>query len=125
MKNFRDLKVWKKSNKVALRVYELTTNFPKEEVYGLVTQMRRSASSIPTNIAEGCGRGSDSQFAYFLNIALGSASELEYQIILSNDLRFVSDGNCQIILDELIEVKKMLSKLYKTVGRKRGEKANS
>lgn len=125
MKNFRDLKVWEKSHKVALRVYELTTNFPKEEVYGLVTQMRRSASSIPTNIAEGCGRGSDSQFAYFLNIALGSASELEYQIISSNDLRFVSDGNCQIILDELIEVKKMLSKLYKTVGRKRGEKANS
>ncbi len=118
MKNFKDLKVWEKSHKVVLRVYELTTSFPKEEVYGLVTQMRRSASSIPTNIAEGCGRGSDSQFAYFLNIALGSASELEYQIILSNDLRFVSDGNCQIILDELIEVKKMLSKLYIAVGRK-------
>lgn len=118
MKNFRDLKVWEKSHKVALLVYELTTSFPKEEVYGLVTQMRRSASSIPTNIAEGCGRGSDSQFAYFLNIALGSASELEYQIILSNDLRFVSDGECQIILDDLIEVKKMLTKLYKAVGRK-------
>ena len=104
------MKVWEKSHKVALLVYELTTSFPKEEVYGLVTQMRRSASSIPTNIAEGCGRGSDSQFAYFLNIALGSASELEYQIILSKDLRFIKN--------DLIEVKKMLTKLYKAVGRK-------
>ena len=118
MKSFRDLKVWEKSHKVALLVYELTTSFPKEEVYGLVTQMRRSASSIPTNIAEGCGRGSDSQFAYFLNIALGSASELEYQIILSKDLRFIKNENCQGILDDLIEVKKMLTKLYKAVGRK-------
>ncbi|MEP1151270.1 MAG: four helix bundle protein [Balneola sp.] len=118
MKNFRDLKVWEKSHKVALKVYMLTKDFPKEETYGLVSQMRRSASSIPTNIAEGCGRGSDSQFAYFLNIALGSASELEYQIILSKDLRFINDENCQAILDDLIEVKKMLSKLYKAVGRK-------
>lgn len=118
MKNFRDLKVWEKSHKVALKVYGLTKSFPKEEMYGLVSQMRRSASSIPTNIAEGCGRGSDSQFAYFLNIALGSASELEYQLILSSDLKLISDENSKEILKELIEVKKMLTKLYKAVSKK-------
>jgi len=81
MKNFRDLKVWEKSHKVALRVYELTTSFPKEEVYGLVTQMRRSASSIPTNIAEGCGKSSNKDFKRYLEIALGSSYELETQLI--------------------------------------------
>ncbi len=118
MKDFRDLKVWGKSHKVALNVYMLTKPFPKEEIYGLVSQMRRSASSVPTNIAEGCGRGSDSQFGYFLNIALGSASELEYQIILSTDLEYVSKENSKKILTELTEVKKMLTKLYKAVATK-------
>ncbi|MEP1307482.1 MAG: four helix bundle protein [Balneola sp.] len=118
MKNFRDLNVWSKSHKVALKVYGLTKSFPKEEIYSLTSQMRRSASSIPTNIAEGCGRGSDSQFGYFLNVALGSASELEYQIILSSDLKLISDENSKEILEELIEVKKMLTKLYKAVSRK-------
>tara|TARA_R110002124_G_scaffold120157_1_gene278009 strand:+ start:5560 stop:5916 length:357 start_codon:yes stop_codon:yes gene_type:complete len=118
MKDFRDLKVWEKSHKVALNVYRLTKPFPKEEIYGLVSQMRRSASSVPTNIAEGCGRGSDSQFGYFLNIALGSASELEYQVILSTDLEYLSVENSKKILMELTEVKKMLIKLYKTVARK-------
>ena len=118
MQDFRKLKVWEKAHELTLLIYKMSNKFPKNEMFSLTNQIRRASTSIPTNIAEGCGRGSDSQFAYFLNIALGSASELEYQIILSNDLRFVSDGNCQIILDELIEVKKMLSKLYIAVGRK-------
>ncbi len=117
MKDFRDLKVWEKSHTVALNVYRLTKHFPKEEMYGLVSQMRRSASSVPTNIAEGCGRGSDLQFGYFLNIALGSASELEYQIILSTDLGYLSVESSKKILTDLIEVKKMLAKLYSTVVR--------
>lgn len=118
MKDFRDLKVWGKSHKVALDVYRLTKPFPKEEIYGLVSQMRRSASSVPTNIAEGCGRGSDPQFGYFLNIALGSASELEYQIILSADLEYLSKESSNKLLIDLIEVKKMLTKLYKAVTKK-------
>lgn len=76
MRNFRDLLVWQKSHALTLSVYKSTSSFPKEELYGLTSQVRRSASSIPSNIAEGCGRTTQSQLAHFLNIALGSASEL-------------------------------------------------
>lgn len=86
MKNFRTLSVWEKTHQLTLFIYKTTSHFPKEEFYGLVSQMRRAASSIPSNIAEGCGRNSQAQFTRFLNIAFGSASELEYQILLSKDL---------------------------------------
>ena len=89
MKDFRQLKVWEKSHKLALAIYKATKEFPKEELYGLISHIRRSSMSIPTNIAEGCGRNTDADFARFLQMAMGSASEIEYQLILARDLEFL------------------------------------
>lgn len=93
MKDFRDLVVWQKAHDVALRVYQFTRPFPTEERYGLTAQLRRSASSIGANIAEGCGRGSDADFRRFLHIAMGSASELEYHFLLSRDLHYLGEND--------------------------------
>ena len=90
MKDFKTLKVWELSHKFTLEIYKITASYPKDELWALVSQMRRSSSSIPTNIAEGCGRRTDEDFAHFLQIALGSASEIEYQIILSQDLNYIT-----------------------------------
>ncbi len=118
MKNFRNLSVWRKSHELTLAVYTSTSVFPKEEMYGLTSQMRRSASSVPSNIAEGCGRVTQSQFAHFLNIALGSASELEYQILLSRDLGFLSDQIFTEQTNQVVEVKRMLTSLHQKVSSK-------
>lgn len=113
MKDFRDLLVWEKSHRLTLAVYEVTRKFPKEELYGLVSQLRRSSSSIPCNIAEGCGRRGNGEFHRFLQIASGSASEVEYQLLLSHELGYLAqldyvDGN-------VVEVKKMLGGLITKV----------
>ena len=89
MKDFRKLKVWKRAHELVLEIYKITHQFPKEELYGLTNQIRRSSSSIPTNIAEGCGRAGDTEFHRFLIIAMGSASELEYQAVLAHDLGYL------------------------------------
>ncbi len=86
MQNYKDLKVWEKGHLFTLKVYDVAKLFPKEEIYSLINQIRRAASSIPANIAEGCGKNSQNEFAHFLNIALGSANEAEYFLILSKDL---------------------------------------
>ena len=86
MRDFRDIKAWQKGHRLALAVYQATKRFPTEERYGLKSQARRAAASIPTNIAEGCGRDSEAEFARFLRIAAGSASELEYLLLLARDL---------------------------------------
>lgn len=109
MKNFRELRTWQKGHQLTLKIYLVTKQFPKEEIYGLISQMRRSSSSIPTNIAEGCGRDSDGDLARFLSIALGSASELEYQLILSKDLSYVDSDTYDNLLSEAVEIKKMLN----------------
>jgi four helix bundle protein len=109
LKNFRELKVWVKSHQLTLSVYRATRSFPKDELYGLTSQIRRSCSSIPANIAEGCGRGSDVDLARFLQIAMGSASELEYHLFLAYELDLFS-GDVHGPLDsEVIEVKRMLT----------------
>jgi four helix bundle protein len=113
MKNFRNLEVWNKAHQSALSVYNCTSTFPRKEVFGLTNQMRRAAVSIPSNIAEGCGRGSDAELGRFLQIAMGSASELEYQIILSNDLKYLKKEAYNKLTDKIIEIKKMLSSLIK------------
>jgi len=113
MKNFKDLKVWNKSHKVTLEIYEITKAFPQEEIYGLKSQMRRASVSIPTNIAEGCGRNSDAELARFLEIAMGSASELEYLVILSKDLTFVDMKCYNSLSTEITEIKRMLATLIK------------
>jgi four helix bundle protein len=109
MKNFRDLKVWEKSHELTLDVYQITKSFPKEELFGLTSQIRRSCSSIPANIAEGCGRKGDAEFARFLQIAFGSANELEYHLLLSKDLKLIDISNYKNLESKLIEVKKMLA----------------
>ena len=91
MQNYKDLKVWEKAHLFTLKVYENTKSFPKEELYSLTNQLRRSASSIPANIAEGCGKNSKQEFAHFLNIALGSSNESEYFLILSKDLTYLNE----------------------------------
>lgn len=107
-RDFRKLQVWTKAHELTLRIYEHTKLFPKEELYGLTSQMRRSASSIPTNIAEGCGRGGELEMARFLTIANGSARELAYQLILASDLKYLSDEVVGELSDLCDEVKRML-----------------
>ena len=96
---------------MVLDIYKTSRDFPKDELFGLTSQMKRSSSSIPTNIAEGCGRNSDKDFCRFLYIAFGSANELEYQIILSIDLQFIKIENGKKILFQVEEIKKMLNGL--------------
>ena len=111
MRDFKELNVWHKAHQLTLAVYKVSAGFPREEMYGLTSQMRRSASSVPTNIAEGCGRGTNPDFVRFLHIALGSASELEYQLILTHDLTWLPNDSYQQLTDETIQVKKMLAAL--------------
>jgi four helix bundle protein len=118
MQNFRSLKVWDKAHAVALAIYAATEPFPAAERYGLSSQMRRAAASIPANIAEGCGRASYGDFARFLHIALGSASELEYFLLLARDLRLLKDAEHDDALAKVQEVKRMLSAL---IGRVRSK----
>ena len=113
MKDFRELKVWDKAHQVTLAVYHATAKFPKDEMYGLKSQMRRSCASIPSNIAEGCGRSSDAELARFLHIAMGSACELEYQLLLARDLNFLNNSRCEELTDSITEVKRMLASLLK------------
>ena len=89
MQDFKNLKVWEKSHQVAIILCRLTRGFPREEIYGLTSQIRRSATSIGANIAEGCGRGSNADMARFLQVAMGSACELEYHLLLSRDLELI------------------------------------
>jgi four helix bundle protein len=111
MKDFRRLKVWRKAHELVLALYRMSTRFPKEEMYGLTSQLRRSVVSVPSNIAEGCCRAGDIEFARFLQIALGSASELEYQILLCNDLSYLTDTEYNDLQGRVVEVKQMLSSL--------------
>jgi four helix bundle protein len=115
MKDFRQLKVWEKSHQLALAVYKATKEFPKEELYGLTSQIRRSSMSVPTNIAEGCGRFTNADFARFLQMAMGSASEAEYQLILARDLGFLSNDVYEKLHNDTEKVKRMLTSLIKTI----------
>jgi four helix bundle protein len=109
MKDFRELTVWKKSHELTLLVYRSTAVYPNEELFGLTSQTRRACSSIPANIAEGCGRSGDVEFARFLQIAMGSASELDYHLLLAKDLGLLEIRNYEQLADLLVEIKKMLN----------------
>ncbi len=111
MKNFRDLQVWSKAHNATLDVYRVTSSFPKEELFGLTSQMRRCSASIAANIAEGCDRRGNGEFHRFLQIASGSASELEYHLLLARDLGYVGLESYQGLNAQVEEVKKMLSSL--------------
>jgi four helix bundle protein len=110
VQDFRDLKVWAKAHQLALEVYRATAAFPREERYGLTAQMRRCAVSVPSNIAEGCCR-SQGDFGRFMQIAVGSASELQYQLLLAKDLEFLSADQFGLLSGRTIEVKRMLAAL--------------
>lgn len=107
MRDFKKYKVWEKSHQLTLDIYRLTNDFPAEEKFGLISQIRRACASIPTNISEGCGYESTSQFVRFLQIAAGSCSEVEYLIMLSTDLKYLSE-NSETLLLNCQEIKKML-----------------
>jgi len=109
MRDFRDLKVWEKAHTMTLSVYRITANFPREEVYGITSQIRRAGSSIPANIAEGCGRDGDAELARFLRIAMGSASELEYHLLLASDLNLLAKSEYDRLATDVTEVKRMLA----------------
>ncbi len=111
MKDFRKLKVWEKGHKITLEIYKTTKNFPKEEIYGLTGQIRRASVSIPANLSEGCGRGSDAEVSRFTQIAMGSACELEYHLLLSKDLDLIKLEIYESINNDIVEIKKMLSSL--------------
>ena len=109
MRDFKNLKVWQKSHQLTLAVYKVTATFPKEEMYGLTSQIRRSCASIPANIAEGCGRAGEIELARFLQIAMGSASELEYHLMLSHYLEILKTLDYNQLATDVSEVKRMLT----------------
>jgi four helix bundle protein len=111
MQDFHKLKVWEKAHSVVLEIYAVTKRFPKDEIYGLTNQLHRSATSIPTNIAEGCGRGTQRELSQFLQIAMGSASEVEYLLILAKDLKYLEEKSYNQFYENIIEIKKMLTSL--------------
>jgi len=113
MRDFRKQQVWEKAHHLTLEVYKATKKFPKEELYGLTSQMRRSSASIAANIAEGCGRDSSAEFARFLRIAAGSASETEYHLLLSKDLGMLPISDYDPLVTEVIEIKRMLTSFIK------------
>jgi four helix bundle protein len=111
LRDFRKLKVWLKAHRLALAVYKVTAPFPRAEFYDLARQLKRSASSIPANISEGCGRSGIAELIHFLNIAMGSASELEYHLLLARDLEVLPKADYERLDGDVTEVKRMLTSL--------------
>ncbi len=113
MGSYRHLRVWERAHNLTLDVYRVTASFPREKLYGLTGQLKRSASSIPANIAEGCGRNGDAELARFLRIAMGSASELDYHLLLAHDLGFLPALDHGRLANEVAEVNRMLATLIR------------
>jgi four helix bundle protein len=114
VQDFRKLVVWQKAHAYVLQVYHFTKRFPDDERFGLVSQLRRSAASIPANLAEGCGRGGRHEFGRFVQIAMGSATETECHVFLARDLGYLGDQESDGALIAIQEVKRMLASLLKT-----------
>ncbi|MEX2309842.1 MAG: four helix bundle protein [Pirellulales bacterium] len=115
MRDFHGLMVWQKAHTLTLNVYRLTKRFPDDERFGLISQLRRSAASVPANLAEGCGRGGEQEFARFVQIAMGSAAEVEYHLLLAKDLGYLADADFDTLKNTIEEVKRMLASLLRTV----------
>ncbi|MBI2515301.1 MAG: four helix bundle protein [Opitutae bacterium] len=113
MKDYREILVWQRSHALTLEIYRGTQLFPKEELFGLTSQMRRAAASIPANIAEGCGRDGDAELKRFLNIALGSACELDYFILLAAELGYLSAKQSKPVATEIYEIRRMRGSFIK------------
>ncbi len=115
MRNYRDLEVWSKAHNLTLQLYRTSRSFPKEEFYGLTSQMRRSAISVGANLAEGCGRQTTAELARFVRIAMGSASELDYHLLLAHDFDYLQPDEYRKLSQELTRVRKMLASLLSTL----------
>jgi len=115
MRNYKDLRVWEHAHRLTLSVYKVTQVFPKEERFGLTSQIRRAAASIPANLAEGCGRRSDGEMARFVQIAMGSGAELSYHLLLARDLGFMTNEEQVVLNTSLERVMRMLSALSSKV----------
>ena len=111
MKDFHELKVWQKAHELTLSVYRVTKDFPREELYGLTSQIRRASASIAANLAEGCGRNGDAEFARYCSIAMGSASDVEYHLLLARDLKLLKPGEYEELAPRATELKRMLTAL--------------
>lgn len=116
MQDFRNLEVWKRAHQLTLDAYRITETFPRSETFGLSSQIRRAAYSIPTNLAEGCGR-TQAEFARFIQIALGSACELEYEFLLAKDLQLISVDAYENANAKMVDVKRMLQSLLRRIQR--------
>lgn len=119
MHNFRELKVWQKSRELVKEIYQITSDYPQLEKFNLCSQMQRAAVSVPSTIAEGSGRGSNSDFARFLDMSMGSSHELETQLFVSFDLGYISQEVLDGFLDNLWEIQKMISGLIKKLRSKK------
>ena len=115
MVNFKELKVWQKAHEMTLNTYRATAGFPREEMYGLTSQLRRAAASIGANVAEGCGRRSDGDMCRFLQIARGSASEAEYHFLLARDLHFLDEKEFRMLTHRADELQRMLTALIQRI----------
>ena len=115
MKDFRDLKIWERAHHLTLRVYKVSAHFPRDELFGLISQMRRCSASIGANIAEGCGKCGNNEFKRFLQIASGSPSELEYHLLLARDLNFLTDTDYRELNEELSTLRRMLTSLLQKI----------
>jgi len=115
MRNYRELNVWEKSHALTLAVYQATRSFPKEELFNLIPQVRQAAFSIPANLAEGCGCDSQAELSHFSLLAMGSANELEYHLLLCHDLHYLDDPAYEALSKQLVEVKKLLAAFIRTI----------
>lgn len=125
MRNYRELEVWEQSHKLTLELYRMSRPFPREEMYGLTSQLRRAAVSIGANLAEGCGRRTSAELARFVRIAMGSASELDYHLLLCRDFEFITTEQYERTSKELIRVRKMLTGLLTSIETQLADKANT
>jgi four helix bundle protein len=115
MREYKKLDVWKMAVELSTEVYQMTQGFPKSELYGIVSQIQRSSVSVPSNIAEGAGRGSDKQFSQYLHIAYGSLCELETQLIISKNLKYISEDQLNAVSGKMILLQKKIYNLDKTL----------
>jgi four helix bundle protein len=115
MRNFEDLEVWQKSHALTVKVYRITENFPRAEMFGLTSQIRRAAGSVGANLAEGCGRWGEAELARYVQIAMGSASELQNHLRLARDLDFLNSGEHQNVIKDVTSVRQMLTALLQTL----------
>jgi four helix bundle protein len=116
VEDFKNLKVWSKAHQLTLAIYQSTRKFPKDEIYGLTSQIRRASASIGANLAEGCGRRSDPEMKRFVQIARGSASELEYHLLLARDLQLLTSEEFKDLEAKVLEIQRMLAALSQRLG---------